>query len=614
MKQTLIKILKLLSPYKWWMLLASLMGFLTIGSSIGLLMTSAYVIAKAALHPNIGELSIAIVGVRFFGISRGLLRYAERLFSHDVTFNLLAKFRVWFFKSIEPLVPSKTGKFTSGDLLTRVVSDVESLEHIFIRVLSPPIIALLVGILVSVIFAFFNISFVIAFLIPYLLAGIVIPFLTYKLSAKIGEDIISLRSRLTELSLDGIEGKKELISFGKLETHNSEFNDTNNKLIKLQRRMNLISGMNESLIGLMMNIAIIAIFITAVPLVKSGAISGISLSVLALGTMAAFEAVLPIPLAIQYLNNSIKAGNRLFQITEQTIEDKKRFWITSDAESFPNVLIGNLSKKDRFRVEASRNDTNLTKQRYLKNKKKSNLKLKGENVELKNINFSYRKNEEVLKEISIKINTKEKIAIIGGSGAGKSSIINLLLIFWEIDNGSISIDNIDYNEISEEDIRNEYSTIPQKIFLFSDTIKGNLLIAKPDATDSELWSALQKAELKKFVETLPNKLDTWIGNQGKQLSGGEQKRIAIARAILKDSNIFICDEITADLDSVTEMNILNTIHSVTKEKSLVYITHRLVDMDKFDYIYLLENGKIVSAGIHSELLINSEQYKKYFEI
>ncbi len=614
MKQTLIKILKLLSPYKWWMLLASLMGFLTIGSSIGLLMTSAYVIAKAALHPHIGELSIAIVGVRFFGISRGLLRYAERLFSHDVTFNLLAKFRVWFFKSIEPLVPSKTGKFTSGDLLTRVVSDVESLEHIFIRVLSPPIIALLVGILVSVIFAFFDISFAIAFLIPYLLAGIVIPFLTYKLSAKIGEDIISLRSRLTELSLDGIEGKNELISFGKLETHNREFNDTNNKLIKLQRRMNLISGMNESLIGLMMNIAIIAIFITAVPLVKSGAISGISLSVLALGTMAAFEAVLPIPLAIQYLNNSIKAGNRLFQITEQTIEDKKRFWITSDAESFPNVLIGNLSKKDRFRVEASRNDTNLTKQRYLKNKKKSNLKLKGENVELKNINFSYRKNEEVLKEISIKINTKEKIAIIGGSGAGKSSIINLLLNFWKINNGSISIDNIDYNEMSEEDIRSVYSTIPQKIFLFSDTIKGNLLIAKPDATDSELWSVLQKAELKKFVEALPNKLDTWIGNQGKQLSGGEQKRIAIARAILKDSNIFICDEITADLDSVTEMNILNTIHSVTKEKSLVYITHRLVDMDKFDSIYLLENGKIVSAGIHSELLINSEQYKKYFEI
>ncbi|MCK5455924.1 MAG: ATP-binding cassette domain-containing protein, partial [Melioribacteraceae bacterium] len=127
-----------------------------------------------------------------------------------------------------------------------------------------------------------------------------------------------------------------------------------------------------------------------------------------------------------------------------------------------------------------------------------------------------------------------------------------------------------------------------------------------------LWSALQKAELKEFVETLPNKLNTWIGSQGKQLSGGERKRIAIARAILKNSNIFICDEITADLDSVNEMNIINTIHSVTKEKSLIFITHRLVDMDKFDSIYLIENGRIVSAGSHSELISKSIQYKKYF--
>ena len=566
MRQTLIKIFHLLSPYKWWMLLASLLGFLTIGSSIGLLMTSAYVIAKAALHPHIGELSIGIVGVRFFGISRGLLRYAERLFSHEVTFTLLAKFRVWFFKSIEPLFPSKTGRFTSGDLLARVVSDVENLEHIFIRVISPPFIAIAVGLLVSMIFALFNVTLLIPFLIPYLLAGIGVPFLTYKLSAKYGEDIILLRSRLTEISLDGIEGKNELISFGKAGEHDAEFNEVNQKLIKLKRKMKLISGMNESLIGLMMNVAVIAVIIASVPLVNSGLISGTSLSILALGTMAAFEAVLPIPLALQYLNSSIKAGDRLFQITEQVADEKE-----------------------------SRNH-----------------KFNGKNIELKNVSFSYKENEEVLKEISIKVEAKEKIAIIGGSGAGKSSIINLLLNFWKTNSGSITIDGIDYKEISEDKIREKFSAIPQRVFLFSDTIKGNLLIAKPDATDENLWSALEKAELKEFVESLPDKLDTWIGNQGKQLSGGERKRIAIARAILKDSNIFICDEITADLDSVNEMNIINTIHSVTKEKSLIYITHRLVDMEKFNAIYLVEKGRIVAVGSHLELITNSDKYKKYF--
>ena len=568
MKQTLIKIIKLLSPYKWWMLLASLIGFLTIGSSIGLLMTSAYIIAKAALHPHIGELSVGIVGVRFFGISRGILRYAERLFSHEVTFTLLAKFRVWFFKSIEPLFPSKTGRFTSGDLLTRVVSDVENFEHIFIRVISPPFIAIVVGIVVTIIFGFFHFTLIIPFLIPYLLAGIGVPFLTYKLSAKYGEDIIMLRSRLTELSIDGIEGKNELISFGKVDKHSNEFNDVNQKLIDIQRKMKLISGMNESLIGFVMNIAVIAIFIVSVPLFQSGLLSGTSISVLALGTMAAFEAVLPIPLALQYLNSSLKAGDRLFQIIDQ-VADKKGT---------------------------------------------TNHKLDGENVELKNIVFGYKENEEVLKEISFKIEAREKIAIIGGSGAGKSSVINLLLNFWETNSGTLSIDNINYKEISEEEIREQYSTIPQKVFLFSDTLKGNLLIAKPEATDEELWDALQKAELKEFVESLPNKLNTWIGNQGKQLSGGERKRVAIARAILKNSNIYICDEITADLDSITEKKIIDTVHRITTGKSLVFITHRLVNMEIYDSIYLVEKGKIISSGTHSELLKKSRRYKAYFEI
>lgn len=566
MIETFWKIFKLISPYKWWMLLAGVIGFFTIGSSIGLLMTSAYIISKAALHPHIGELQVGIVGVRFFGISRGLFRYAERLISHDITFKLLAKFRVWFFKTIEPLVPSKTGFYSSGDLLSRVVSDVESLEHIFVRVISPPFIAILTALLIFIIFANYNILIALFFLIPYSIAGMGVPILTYTLSKKNGEKIILLRSRLTELALDGIDGKNELISFGKVDEHKSEFNNVNNSLIKAQRKMKLIDGMNESLIGLLMNFTVISIFILTAPFVTNGIFSGISLAVLTLGTMAAFEALFPIPLAVQHLESSIKAGERLFQIADETIE----------------------------------------------NKKDKNHHLIGESLFLDKVSFSYRDNEKVLNEISIEIDSKKKIAIIGGSGAGKSSIINLLLNFWEINSGSISLDNIDYRDISENKIREKISAIPQKVFLFSDTVKNNLLVAKPKANDLELWAVLEKAELKEFIESLPNKLDTWIGNQGKQISGGERKRLAIARAILKDSPILICDEITADLDSVNEMKIVKTIHAVSENKSLVFITHRLINMDKFDSIYLLENGKIISAGSHSDLIINSENYKKYF--
>ena len=566
MIQTLTKILKLILPYKWWMLLAIFIGFFTIGSSIGLLMTSAFIISKAALHPHIGELQVGIVGVRFFGIARGLLRYTERLISHDITFNLLAKFRVWFFKSIEPLIPSQSGKYTSGDLLTRVVADVETLEHIFIRVVSPPFIATLVAILIFILFANFSIIIAVVFLIPYSFAAIGVPYLTYKLSQKNSQQIVLLRSKLSELSLDGIVGKNELISFGKVDEHKIEFNNTNNKLIKIQRRMKLIEGMNESLIGLLMNISVITVFISATPLVSSGFLDGIFLAVLTLGTMAAFEAVFPIPLALQYLNSSIKAGERLFQITDEVVDEK----IISKHNSVGTSICAN------------------------------------------NVSFSYKENEKVLDNISIKINANKTIAIIGGSGAGKSTIINLLLNFWNINSGSLTIDNIEYNELSEEKIREKFSVIPQKVFLFSDSIKNNLKIAKPDATDDEMWLSIHKAGLQEFVKSLPHKLDTWIGNQGKQLSGGERRRLAIARAILKDSPIFICDEITADLDSVNEMNILNTVHSVVKDKSLIFITHRLVDMDKFDLIYLMEKGKIVSFGTHAELLSNSKFYRKYF--
>jgi ATP-binding cassette subfamily C protein CydC len=330
--------------------------------------------------------------------------------------------------------------------------------------------------------------------------------------------------------------------------------------------MQLIQGMNESAIGLMMNIAVISIFVLTAPFVSNGLINGIYLAVLTLGTMAAFEAVFPIPLAVQYLDSSIKAGERLFQITDQKIEPK-------NTEHIPLI---------------------------------------GKEIEFEKVSFSYIENENILNEISFQIKEKQKIAIIGATGNGKSSIINLLLKFWEINSGSISFDKINYSKISEDEVREKYSVIPQKVFLFSDTIKNNLLLAKPNATEAEIWNALKMAELSNFVELLPNKLNTWIGNQGKQLSGGERKRLAIARAILKDAPIFICDEITANLDSINEQKIINTIHSITKEKSLIFITHRLVDMDKFDSIFLLQNGKISASGTHFELLANSESYRRYF--
>jgi ATP-binding cassette subfamily C protein CydC len=209
MKSPFLRLLKIASSYKGWMMLAAVLGFLTIGSGIGLMMTSAYIIAKAALQPSIAELQIGIVGVRFFGIARGLFRYLERYVSHEVTFRLLAKFRVWFYRAVEPLAPARLIQYKSGDLLTRVVADVESLQHIFVRVIAPLFVAIMISLLMWVLFGIFNIIFSLLLMAFFLIAGVGLPLLIRIPSNRIGRDLISLRSQLNTMAIDATQGMAE---------------------------------------------------------------------------------------------------------------------------------------------------------------------------------------------------------------------------------------------------------------------------------------------------------------------------------------------------------------------------------------------------------------------
>ncbi len=550
------------------MAFAALLGFFTVGSSVGLMMTSAYIIAKAALHVHISELQVAIVGVRFFGISRAVFRYFERYVSHEVTFRLLAKFRVWFFKAYEQIAPAKTKDFTSGDLLTRVVADIESLEHIFVRVIHPPVVALAVTVSLFLYFWKFGIVFSLIFLASFIVAGIAVPSITFIMSKNLGEKIISLRAKLNNIIVDGISGMPELISFNQAENYSDKFNELQKELTEAERKMSVIDSFNESAIGLIMNLTVITIYIFAVPLVNANLLDGILLSVLSLGIMSAFEAVMPIPLSVQYIDKSVRAGKRLFEITEMEREEK---------------ILSTFAKPESY------------------------------NLRTENLSFSYDKIQTVLKEISFALHEKDKIAIVGASGSGKSTLVNLLLSFWHSDSGKIILGGINYSALRDDDIRKYFSVISQQTFLFNNTIKENLLLANKNATDEELYEALKQAELEKFIESLPDKLNTFSGEQGKQLSGGERKRIAIARAILKESPILICDEATSDLDSITEKKILDTIFRVSQNKSLIYITHRFADLDKFKTILVLDNGEIAESGDFKHLMNNKSKFYELFE-
>jgi ATP-binding cassette subfamily C protein CydC len=570
MNHNFLRLSKIALSYKGWMMLAALLGFLTVGSSIGLMMTSAYIIAKAALHPSIAELQVAIVGVRFFGISRGIFRYLERYVSHEVTFKLLAKFRVWFYRAVEPLAPARLMRYKSGDLLTRLVADVESLEHIYIRVFAPPLIALLISLLMWILFGLISVVFSLLLMLFFFAAAVGVPILIRRLSKETGEKLIELRSELNAMALDGVQGMAELLVFGQAQRHLEKFDALNREYITLQRRMAQIGGLHESLIGLLMNFAVLSIMIAAIPQVSASVLDGVYLSVLAIGTMAAFEAVLPLPAAVQHLESSLKASKRLFEI--------------SDSQPPVQEPATPRSAPKNFSLSA------------------------------KALTFSYSQNEApVLKNISFELAEGGALAIVGPSGAGKTTLLNLLLRFWEYEKGLLCIGGTDIRNFTSEQLRSWLSVVSQNTHLFNGTVRENLLLGNPSARENDILSALERAQIREFVERLPQGLDTWIGEQGLQLSGGERRRLAITRALLKNAPLMIFDEPTANLDALSEREIFNTIRQLTKQKTTLVITHRLIGLENADEILVFLDGKIAGRGRQDELLAKHGVFRKMWE-
>lgn len=569
MLKTFFKILSHGKDYKYWMLFAIVIGFLTVGSGIGLMMTSAYLIAKSAIQTPIFQLQVAIVGVRFFGITRGVFRYFERLISHNVTFKLLAKFRVWFFKSLIPIVPSRTINFSSGDLLTRAVEDIESIEHIFVRVVSPPFIFVATSILMFGLLSQFSLTYSIIFLLMFAASATGIPLLTYMLSKNLGKKIVLYKSQLKALSVDSLNGISELIFYNQTKWE-TEFHQLNDKLVKTEFKLNNIKSLHESLTGFAMNLTVAVMLLTAIPDIANNLLNGVYLSVITIGIMASFEIVFQIPQAFQYLTKSTEAAKRLFEITDQNNNEFSESGKENEITDF--------------------------------------------NLKLEDVFFTYDGIRNALSNVSFEIKSGQKIAIVGSSGAGKSTLVNILTRLWNNSDGNIFLGNIDYKSISSDKIREIISVVPQNAQLFTGTIKDNLSIAKESASDDELNDVLKKVSLYELVNSFPDKLDTHIGEFGKKLSGGEIKRLGIARVLLRNSPIMIFDEVTSHLDAINEENILSIIENIKKDKTIIFITHRLNNMQMFDKILLFANGYLIGSGNHSELLSSQILYKKMFEL
>lgn len=579
----IIRLLSFLKPFKGLVSLSVIFGATTVGCGIGLLAASAYIISAAALQPSIALLQVPIVGVRFFGISRGLFRYLERYVSHDVTFRLLSQLRVHFYKALEPLAPARLHQFHSGDILTRLIMGVNTLENFYVRTVAPPLVALLVMIFSGLFLASYNPLLTIAISIFWIALGVGVPILVHTLSRRPGRKIIVQRTALNIALIDGIQGMPDLHVFNADSAQNDRIRLLSQELSTTETHLARIGGLQTSLGVLLANLGAWTVLILTIQLVNQGQIEGLYLASLILVALTSFEAIYPLPDAANYLETSLEAARRLFNIvdTEPEVKDSAT---PIQFRHTPNILaleVRNLW----FRYPlATRSIQDEDKTPYV----------------LENINFS--------------LQPGKRLAVVGSSGSGKTTLINILLRFWEFEEGEIFLGGNDIHLYSQTEIRRKISVVSQHTYLFNTTVRENLQIAKPDATDVELFHAAEKAQVHDFFQSLPKGYDTWIGEQGLLLSSGERQRLAIARTLLKDAPFLILDEATANLDAVTEQDVLSAIHAMMKERTTLLITHRLTNLEIMDEILVLDKGIIIERGSHQDLMHEGNMYHRLWNL
>lgn len=550
-------------------LLSITLGIAAIAAGIGLLGTSAYIIASAALQPSIATLQVAIVGVRFFGITRGVFRYFERLVSHSVNLRLVARLREVFFRRIEPGAPANLTSLHGGDVLQRVMGDLEVLENFYVRVLAPLVIAVVIVIGTSFFVGDFALELGIVLFAGMVATGVLHPLLALVFTRKPSENLVLANAAGAKKWVELLQGLEDIQSCNAQPFFYKPLIEDINRMGQLQNRLNLLKGINSGLGLLLMNLTLLAILWVAIPMVNTGILDGVSLAVITLVVLAGFEAVNPLPAAAHYLKASRAAAQRIFAFAK------------------PDQQSG-----------LYRFDQDLAMSR--------SIQFEGIDLLLEN------DMDPVLKGISFELAKGKKVALVGASGAGKTSLINLLAGFQQARVGRITADGRDLKQVDPDTARSLFAVLPQQVYLFNGDIRENLLLANPQALDDALLDVIDRTGLREWFQSQPDGLETWIGERGVKMSGGERQRLGAARVLLQDRPFILLDEPTANLDQLTGGQLMRSLFIHAEGRGLFLITHDLTWLAAMDEILLIEEGKIIERGSYTTLINSQGAFSRFF--